>query len=452
MANEPTRRSVGVVGAGISGLSLVRALEQRGVDIVAFEAENDPGGVMRSRTVDGRVIELGPQRLRLTPHVRSLVDELDLGEELFLGNDGLPLYIYYEGACRVAPLSLREALTTDLLGPLGKVRVLLEPLTGPPRDGETVEECLTRKFGRQAASRFAGPLYSGLYGTDPSEMYVRYSLGRALDAAGVDRSVLLWVLRRLLRGDGPPPICSFEDGLGRLAEAMYEAHADRIHLDTPVETIIPGNETTIQGNETTTQGNETATRGSDGEGGYDVVTTDGTWHVDDVVVTTPAGTAARLLDSVDAALATTLDRFEYNPIALVYLESEFDGEGIGVLVPGDQEPQISGMTWNASVLDRDGVYTCYLDPDSYPGLLDASDEELEAVASREFRRITGASAAPLYVHRWEPGMPAYDRSWTALDDLEPPPGIHFCSNFVDRPGIPGRLRHAERLASELADE
>ncbi len=33
-------------------------------------------------------------------------------------------------------------------------------------------------------------------------------------------------------------------------------------------------------------------------------------------------------------------------------------------------------------------------------------------------------------------MPAYDRSWTAMDDLELPDGIHLCANYVGRAGFP----------------
>lgn len=418
--------TVCVVGGGISGLSLVHYLEARGVDVVAYEAESEPGGLVRSRRVGGRVLELGPQRLRLTPGIEAMVDELGLADELVYGDDDQPLYVYHDGRRRVVPLSPREAISTDLLSPLGKLRILLEPLTGPPREGETVEGFLARKFGRQAARRYLGPLYSGLYGTPPDEMYVEYSLGRALENAGIDRSVLLYVAKALLRGRDPPPICTLEDGLGRLPEALAAAHEDRVHLDRPVRSIRKV------------------------DGGYEVRTADGTTVADDVVLTTPAPTAAELLEPVDADLATTLRRFSYNPIAMVYLESTFDEPGIGCLVPDYERLPISGSTWNASFLGRDRVFTCYVDAGSYPNVLEASDGELTGAAADAFERVTGATATPLHVHRWDPGMPAYDRSWTAIDDLELPEGVHLCTNFTARPGIPGRIRHARRLADDLS--
>lgn len=418
---------VGVVGAGISGLMVVHALADSGVDVAAFEAREEPGGIVRSRRTDGRVVELGPQRLRLTPPIESLVEELGLRESLRVGDDDLPLYIYHDGKLSVVPLSFGQFRSTDLLGPLGKLRMLAEPLTAPARDGETVDDYLVRRFGTQAARRYLGPLYSGLYGTDPREMLVEYSLGRALDRAGVGRSLVVWLARRLLANRETPPICSFDEGLGTLTTALYHAHTEDIALDTPVTAIE-----------------------RDGEG-YQLVTAAGSTRVDEVVVTTPAPTAAALLSGVESDLAATLDRFTYNPIAMVFLDSGFEGTGVGALVEGDSDLPISGTTWNASLLGRDRLFTAYVDPNSDPGMADRSDEELGALAADAFETLTGSPATSLGVHRWNPGMPAYDRSWTALSALDPPAGLHFCSNFVGRPGIPGRIRNAKRLAADITE-
>ena len=420
-------RKVGVVGAGVSGLTLVHELRKRGHETVCFEARSEPGGVMRSREVGGRVLELGPQRLRLTPPVASLLEELDLRDDVRTVDDDKPLYVYHDGELNVVPLSVREAFTTDLLSWRGKARILAEPLTRGAKEGETVEEYLTRKFGSEAARRFLGPLYSGLYGTDADEMLYEHSLGRALENAGVGRSVLLWVLVKLLKGRETPPICTFDEGLGRVPDALYEKHADSVILNTPVHEVV-----------------RTAV-GS--ENGYGVVTDDGTTEVDELVLTTPAGTTADLLENVDTDSAEAMRALRYNPIGMVFLDSDFDGDGVGALAPDDL--RISGVTWNASFLGRERLFTCYVDEGSYPGMGEASDSTLGKVASEEFERMTGASAEPIHVHRWEPGMPAYDGSWTATDGIDLPSDVYLCSNFVERPGIPGRIRHARRIASEI---
>ena len=425
---------VGVVGAGISGLTVVDALADREVDVVGVESRDEPGGIVRSRRMDGRVVELGPQRLRLIPSLESLVERLGLGEQLQIGDDDQPLYIYHDDALRVAPLSAREALTTRLLSPLGKLRILAEPLTATANPGETVDEFLVRRFGQQAARRYMGPLYSGLYGTDPREMLLEYSLGRALDNAGVEDSLLWWVAKRVAAGRETPPICTFDDGLGVLTNALYEAHSDVIDLDTAATEI-----------------RRQETGDNDHDEGYELVTEAGTEVVDEVVVTTSAPTSASLLKPLDSELAATLERFQYNQITMVFLDSDFDREGIGALVPPDGELPISGTTWNASFLDRDRLFTCYVDPNSDPELPNRTDEAVGELAADAFEELTGAAATPIGVHTWTPGMPAYDGSWTAMDDLQPPSGLHFCANFVGRPGIPGRIRSGKQVAREIAD-
>jgi len=42
---------VGVVGAGVSGLSMIRSLRNKGIACVAFERSNNVGGVWRENYV-----------------------------------------------------------------------------------------------------------------------------------------------------------------------------------------------------------------------------------------------------------------------------------------------------------------------------------------------------------------------------------------------------------------
>ena len=135
--------SVAIVGGGITGLAVHHYLRTSGVESVVFEASDEPGGVIRSRRVEGRVLDFGPQRTRLTPAIRELVASLDLDAELREAAD-VPLYVYHHGKLRTVPQTPREAVTTDLLSWRGKLRALLEPLTGPAREAETVEAFLTR--------------------------------------------------------------------------------------------------------------------------------------------------------------------------------------------------------------------------------------------------------------------------------------------------------------------
>ncbi|WP_135829235.1 protoporphyrinogen oxidase [Halorussus halobius] len=431
--------TVAVVGAGVSGLAVHHYLRESGVESVVFEADHEPGGVVRSRRVEGRVLDLGPQRTRLTPGIGDLVESLALGDELRAADD-LPLYVYRDGRLRLVPRSPRDALATDLLSWRGKVRALLEPLTDAAREGETVEAFLTRTFGPEVARYYVGPLYGGIYGSHPDEMPMEYSLSRALDAAGIEGSVLVSVARKLLRRTrsdrDTPPIVSFDAGLQRLPEALADAHADSVHLGTPVESV----------------------RREDGT--FVLRTSAGIERADRLVVTTPGDVTADLFagladgsddpESVRES-AEALRELNYNPQVVVHLHSDAGLTGAGFQVQYDEDFRTLGATWNASLLDRDGVHTCYLGGFKNPEAVEWSDERLESVAVAEFEELTGASARPLAVHRLRRGMPAYDRSWAALDRISAPDGVHLCTNYTARAGIPGRIREAEQVAEALAE-
>jgi oxygen-dependent protoporphyrinogen oxidase len=419
--------TVGIVGAGITGLALSEYCRERGVDAVAFEASADPGGVVRSTRVDGRVLEHGPQRTRLTPDVEGLVTACGLEDDLRVADGDLPLYVYVDGRLRRVPFSMREFLATDLLSTRGKLRMLAEPLTAGVRDDETAGDYFVRKFGREAYHNLVEPLFGGIYGSDPAEMPGEYALRtmRRMERSG---SLLRAVVRRRLDGDERPPPVSFDDGMAQLPRALYERNAARIELATPVERIVPAGT------------------------GYRLEVDGGSRRVDRVVVTTRADVAADLLADVDAESAGALGRLSYNPLAYVHLASPADPAGYGYQVRHDEPLHTLGVTWNAGLFDRDGVYTCFLGGMSNPELVDRPDRELGRIAREEFETVMDAPAEVLGVTRHRRGIPAYDGSWTAMASVDLPDGVTLATNYTGRMGVPSRIREAKRLAERFATD
>jgi len=418
--------TVGIVGAGITGLALAHYCRERGVDAVAFEASSEPGGVIRSSRADGRVLEHGPQRTRLTPEIEGLVDDCGLRDDLRTADTDLPLYVYVDGRLREVPFSPRAFLSTDLLSLRGKVRLLAEPLTDGARDDETAADYFVRKFGREAYHNLVEPLFGGIYGSDPAEMPGKYALQtvRKMERSG---SLVRAAINRRLEGKERQPPVSFADGMAQLPRALYDHNADRVELETPVDRIAPAGT------------------------GYRLETDAGSHAVDHVVVTTRADVAAGLLADVDAGSARALRRLYYNPLAYVHLHSDAAPAGYGYQVRHDEPLHTLGVTWNASLFDRDGVYTCFLGGMENPGMVDRSERELGRIASEEFEAVLGASATVLSVTKHPRGIPAYDGSWTAMEDVDLPDGVTLASNYAGRMGVPARVREAKRLAERFAD-
>jgi oxygen-dependent protoporphyrinogen oxidase len=421
---------IGIVGAGLTGLALAHELAKRGIEHAVFEAEDRPGGVIRSGRVAGTLLEFGPQRLRMTAPLAALVAELGLEREVVRAPEGLPLRVYAAGRLREAPFSLRALLTGDLLSWRGKLRVAAEPLTAPPRDDERVAGLLTRKLGREAYERLAGPLYGGLYASDPADMVVGLSARALLDELGVRRSLLRAFPRRGGR-ISPPPAFSFREGIQVLTDALHAARRDAVRLATPV-------------------------RGLRRSGARWAIALDGGEVAAEVVVLTcEAAAAARLLAAAAPDAAARLARLVYNPLAVVHLHCEADLRGLGYQVGLAEDLVTRGVTWNGCLFagaggtpSRDGVCTAFLGGARHPWVVAEPDDRLGAIAATEFRRVTGHGARVLSVARAT--MPAWDLSWRALVGLELSPGIRVAAGWRSRPGIPGRLAEARRLADELS--
>ena len=412
---------IAVVGGGISGLAMGHALAGKGTDVVVCEASGRPGGVIGSVEVEGRVLELGPQRARLTGPFRKAVRELGLEDQLLTSGE-LPLYVWADGKLRLVPMSLGAALRTDLIGWRDRFRALKEPFTGPLRPDETAAAFFTRKFGRRVYERVIAPLYGGLYASDPAEMPARHALAATLETLGVRGSLL----RAMIRGSGArggAPACSFHGGLQVLTDALAARLGDRLRLNAPVRRLE-----------------------RDGAG-FRLVLDDDVVACDAVVLTCPAGAAATLLRGIAPDAADRLQTLRYNPLALVHLLSDAGLHGLGHQVALAEGMATRGVTWNHAMFGRAGLYTAFLGGMKRPEVPGLPDGELEALAVAEFRAMTGHDARAIHVSRtW---IPAWDRTWDALDGLHLPDGVHLCANWEARPGITGRLADAAALAARL---
>ena len=412
----------------MSGLASGRELVRKGRECVVLEAEDRPGGVVKSVRADELLLENGPQRARLTVPFASLVDDLGLRESLILASEDLDFFIYRDGGLKRVPLSVRGLLGSDVISWRGKLRALLEPLTPGARNDERVAEFFSRKLGRELYEHVVGPLYGGLYGTDPADMVVGRSLAGLLHDMGIGRSL---VLPRLLPGRSPPPprACSFVDGMETLPRALARALGERVRLRSTVRAIEAR------------------------EGGWSVVLDNDSLCAEQVVLAVPAPAAARLLREIAPDAASRVGRLRYNPLAVVHLRADTPLRGMGFQVSLTEPRPLKGVTFAHSLFggaegraDRTGVYTAYLVRPAHARTR-RPDDALGQLAAAEFKRCTGCGAEPIAVAR--PAMPAWDTSWSALQGLRLPPGIHVTANWESRPGLAGRFARARALAADL---
>lgn len=441
------RTDVAIVGGGLSGLAVARELGARGRDALVLEASERPGGVTWTAEAEGRLLELGPQRIRPSGAVGELVEALGLSDELLLSPGELPLYVYRDGRLGEVPFSARGLLDTRILSVPGKLRLLAEPLTAGVRPGETVGHYLTRKLGREAYENLVGPLYGGLYGSNPADMLVEYSLGHVLRRFGVGRSLGLAVLRLARRRGEVPPPATFHQGMAALPDAMARSLGERVRLGAPVTALSRegrGWRVTIQG----------------------PGVPEWTVEAERVVLTVPAPRAAPLLAGVAPEAAGRVGALTYNRLVVTHLLCDRVRPGLGCQVSlAERELATRGLTFNAPAFGpraeapagekkaraaRAGVVTAFLGGAGREDVAELGDDAAARLAEQEFQRITGEPGRTILVSRV--AMPAWDRSWKQAAGLALPPGVSVCAAWSERPGIPGRLDQASRLARRLTTE
>ena len=154
MTDKPHVRRVAVIGGGITGLAAAYTLaraRQAGAPIEEMLIEAGPwlGGVVRTETVEGFVIEAGPDSfLAEKPQAAAMARELGLENDLMGSNDDARrTYILHrgrllplpDGLMFLVPTRLWPMITTKLLPLSTKLAAAWELFSSPPADNKDDE-------------------------------------------------------------------------------------------------------------------------------------------------------------------------------------------------------------------------------------------------------------------------------------------------------------------------
>ncbi|MGH9086619.1 MAG: protoporphyrinogen oxidase [Acidimicrobiales bacterium] len=448
---EPGRRpAIAVVGGGIAGLAAAWELtggadgpEQESPAVVLVEAAERLGGKLRSEPFAGTVVDVGPDGfLGRRPEAEQLCREVGLGDRLTpIGAAGATVWV--GGRARPLPGSLAMGVPTrflptarsGILGPAGTARLLFDVVAPrPDRRGplgdRAVGPLVARKLGRRVVTRLVDPLVGGIYAgaVDDASAAAVYPL---LLAAAQRRGSFLRALRRSsddrpsddrASTSGPtasPAFWAVDGGLGLLAvrlAAALSARGVEIRTGCPVERLEPPGTSADR---------------------WTVHTATGPVAVDGVVLATPAGPAAALLDPHDAEAANLLRAIEYAAVGVVTLELAPGAvpdelPGTGMLFPPDTRlPDSAADALGGPADGRLLVTACTFLSRKWPHLAgpdhvlvrasvgrfgdrrfaELADDALVARVSAELGALLGTGGAgrptDAQVTRWDEALPQY---------------------------------------------
>jgi protoporphyrinogen/coproporphyrinogen III oxidase len=402
--------AVAVVGGGVAGLAAALDLAAGGAEVVLLEAGDRLGGKVRTGSLAGVAMDLGPDSfLARRPEAVRLCTELGLAADL-VSPAATSAGVWSRGRVRMlpggqvlgVPSDARALARSGIVSPLGAVRAALEPVwPGRPLaedDDEAVGALVGRRFGREVAERLVDPLLGGINAGNTDSLSVDAAAPQLAAAARRSRSLVAG-----LRG-GPAPapgpvFLTHPSGLSVVVDALV-ARLGELGVSISPSCPVDGLEARAGG-------------------GYRLAAPGGAIDVDGVVVATPGPAAASVLAEVAPAARSTLAGVRAASVVLVGLayrngDAPAAPVGSGFLVPRPERRLMTACSWASAKwahLGADGVVRLRVSAGRVddPRALAMDDEEVVDRLRVELAAAVGVEADPLdvVVARWPDGFPQY---------------------------------------------
>lgn len=451
-------KRVVIVGGGISGLAAAHRLLELGLDksqITLIEAGARLGGTIATDHRDGFLLERGPDSfISEKPEAVSLAKRLGLESRLIETNEKhRRSFIVRKGRLRpvpegfqlLAPSRVWPFITTDIFSLTGKLRMAADLLL--PRengkDDESLASFVRRRLGQEALERMAQPMVGGIYTADPETLSLRATLPRFLDMESNHRSVILAMMRqgrqRGTSGARYTLFLSFDRGMEVLVNALAST-IPNVQLNTRVEEIKKS------------------------DSGWTITTNKELFEADAVCLALPAYTAAKLLETVNARLASQLNAIRYASTATInfaYPRAAIKHalDGFGFVVPFIEKRSLLACTFSnvkfpGRAPDDHVLLRAFAGGALQPEVFAAPD--LITRIETDLRELLNIDRPALFteVAKWERSMPQYelghlDRVQAIENEVRALSGLALAGNAYRGAGIPDCIRSGEAAAEVL---
>jgi len=443
------KKKVCIVGSGISGLVTAFLLIKKDFEVALFEKSKRVGGNIQSVKIDDFLIEYAPNSLLKSPRLVDLIRELKLDREVLAANAAnKKRYVLRRGKLKSLPMSIAKMAADDFFSWRAKLRLLKEPFVkSKSPEGESVAGFFERRLGREIVERAADPFIAGIYAGNPENLSVKAAFPRLYELEKKYGSLLVGsLLSKAEKADKDfPRTFSFKRGVQTLTDTLAERLSESVKSNTEVTQIE---------------------KASDGK--WLVKTKSDQQIFDALIISTPAASAAKLIENYDANLRDQLKNVYYPPIAMVFFGCRKETiahnlDGFGFLVPSSERREILGTIWNSAVFENrapEGYHllTSFVGGARNAATFEKSDEELLKVVFEELKSILGLRDEPDFTHikRWQKAIPqyglGYERVENSIKDFEKSnQGIFFCSNFYKGISVGDCVKNSFATAEEISN-
>jgi oxygen-dependent protoporphyrinogen oxidase len=438
--------TIGIIGAGISGLTLAYELQKLGIDYYIWEAADQAGGYIQSRreVVEGGsyLRELGPNSLLGDADLLLWLDELGLTSDLTFSKPVSKVrYIFRNGQYQQLPSGPPSLLFGSFFSWKTKWAIFQERNNKTVSPGnETLAQFFRRRFSDEIVDSALGPFVAGIYAGDPEQLLVSETFPSLLEYENEYGSVLRGLIKNQSK-TGRRQSFSFRDGMQMLPNALA-SKLKKLSLNSPVKRI-----------------NKVAN-------GWQVETGTGTQLVDKLVLTTGTDVSTKLVEPYYPDFANALRAITYPPMTAVHsaykrADVQHPLNGFGGLNPKSEKRFSSGHIWSSSVFEGrcpedEVLLTTMVGGQMNPDNARLPDDVIFRNVHQELADSFGISASkPVFhaIQRWERAIPQYDINIVAvkppIKDAETH-NLFVCANWYGGISLSDCIHKARELAEQLA--
>ncbi len=426
--------SIGILGAGISGLSTAYKLSQNNIDVTVYEKENQVGGAIKTHQENEWLVEEGPNTLMVkSKEVWNLLEELNLKKSsIEAGKTAKKRFIVKNNHPTPLPMSLGSFLTTNLFSSRAKFRLLQEPFVSQSnKDDESIADFITRRLGTEPLDYAVNPFVSGIYAGDPKRLSVKHTFESLWNLEQQHGSLFMGMFKRDRDSNSTKrALLSFEKGNQQLPIAIADALAKGVQTETEIQSVVKNSEKWIVKGQ---QNNNTFT------GEHDII-----------ISTLPAHSLSTLFDD---SFFKPLDNLPYAPLSVVALgfSDEQIGhplDGFGMLIPETENRKTLGVLFSSSLFpgrapENHQLLTCFIGGARNPELARKSKQELQEIVLSEIKGLLNITGKPVFSHYrfWPKTIPqyevGYDRFLSYINEAEEEhKGLFIEGNFRGGVSVP----------------
>jgi len=219
---DPKEKRVAILGGGPSGLSAGKVLADAGVDVVAFEKDDDVGGLSRTHETDGFRFDLGGHRFFTKKNqLNQFLQNLLPGELLMVGRSSK---IYLRGKYFNYPPTLMNAFFS--FGPWMASKIISSffwQRMKPEKPAPTLEDAIVRDYGRVLFQIFFEPYNEKIWGGPCDKVSAEWVAQRIKGL-----SLINSIKNALQKGGQNAPVSLIESfayprlGIGRISDRLKE--------------------------------------------------------------------------------------------------------------------------------------------------------------------------------------------------------------------------------------